>query len=109
VESDICVSEEIGPINSDTNAVWSLDGNLILAHDGKIKFYKPSDTEFQEVKSLDSRMDNLDYLEYSPDGKYLIFTGYGNQLYLYSLSTGASEEIFDSHESIRIVGWVVIE
>jgi hypothetical protein len=109
VESDACVSEDISPINSDTNAVWSLDGNLILAHDGEIKFFKSGEPEFQEIKSLDSGMDYLDYLQSSPDGKYLIFTGSDNQLYIYTLPTGASEEIFDSHESIRIVGWIVIE
>jgi len=109
VESDTCVSGEIGPINSDTNGVWSLDGNLILAHDGEIRFYKPGEPEFQEIKSLDSGIDYFHSLQYSPNGEYLIFPGVGNQLYLYSFLTGMFEEMFDSHESIRIVGWVVIE
>lgn len=108
IESDTCMNEEVGPMSSDTNPVWSLDGNLIFSFDGKIKFYESGETEFLEIKSLDSGMDYLNYLEYSPDGNYLIFTSH-DILYLYSFSTSVSEEIFDANESIINIGWVVIE
>jgi len=103
------MNEEVGPINSDTNPLWSLDGNLIFAFEGRINFYESGETEFLEIRSLDSGVDYLNYLEYSPDGNYLIFPSHDNKLYLYSFSTSVAEEIFDANESIVNIGWVVIE
>ncbi len=110
IESNNCMNKEIGPIESDSNAVWSVKSELILSNHGQILFLKNDNREFIQTKKIDSGTDYLNYLEYSPDGEYLLYTSHHDTiLNLYSLSSDASEGIFNSNNPIRVIGWIVIK
>ena len=104
-----CINIQTSLIESDSNAVWSLKNELLLSHNGVIQFMEMKKGEFVSNKQINTNIESFMYISLSPDEEYLIFTSGFDALTLYSRSHDTFKTIFESINSIEIIGWIVIK
>lgn len=108
IDDNNCMSVQTDLIETDSNAVWSLENELILFTKGVFQFLKMENGVYVSQEEINIGVENFMDIDYSPDGEYLVYTSDGFSIYWYSRSSGKSEVVFDSNSPVQIIGWITI-
>ncbi|HMS00631.1 MAG TPA: hypothetical protein PKE62_15365 [Anaerolineales bacterium] len=108
IESDNCMDVQSELIESNSNAVWSLDNKLILFNQGAFQFLTVENDLFVLQEEIKNSVEGFIDLDYSPDGEYLAYTSDGYSINLFSPLSGKTEQIFNSNSLAQIIGWIEI-
>lgn len=109
IENNNCMNAQSEQIEANSNAVWSLKNELILSINGTFQFLKIENSLFVSQEEINNGIEDYMDIDYSPDGEYLAYMSNGFLLYLYSRTSGMSEQIFNSNSPAQIIGWIVIQ
>lgn len=109
IENNNCMNVQSEQIEANSNAVWSLNNELILSIKGTFQFLKIENGLFVSQEEISNGIEDYMDIDYSPDGEYLAYTSDGYSIYLFSRSSGKTEQIFNSNSPAQIIGWIVIQ
>jgi hypothetical protein len=111
-KSSACPNEQIGPIQAESNPIWSPKNLLMMCGSGMINY---SVVENGAVTQTSANL--LPYLAHdpcvtiklSPDGNYLAYTVSDVPgVYLYSRSSDNAKLLLESQDWAILVGWISI-